>query len=51
MVKHALRIEWRDSNVTDEYDPTKHWNPKVYVYNALGELKQQITHTISKSEQ
>lgn len=36
--------------MTDEYDPTKHWNPKVYIYNALGELKQQITHTTRKTE-
>jgi hypothetical protein len=46
----SLEIEWVDSNVIDEYDSKKHWNPKVYIYNALGELKQQITHTIRKTE-
>jgi hypothetical protein len=46
----SLEIEWVDSNVIDEYDPKQHWNPKIYVYNALGELKQQITHTIRKTE-
>ncbi|CAM4812533.1 unnamed protein product [Rotaria magnacalcarata] len=46
----SLEIEWRDSNVIDVYDSKKHWNPNIYIYNALGELKQQITHTIRKTE-
>ena len=46
----SLEIEWLDSNVIDEYDSKKHWNPKIYIYNALGELKQQITHTIKMTE-
>ncbi|CAF4946942.1 unnamed protein product, partial [Rotaria socialis] len=45
----SLEIEWLDSNVIDEYDLKKHWNPKINIYNALGELKQQITHTIRKT--
>jgi hypothetical protein len=46
----SLEIEWMDPNVMDEYDSIKHWNPNVYIYNALGELKQHITHTIRKTE-
>ena len=45
-----LEIEWQDSNAIDAYDSKQHWNPNVYVYNALGELKQQITHTITKTQ-
>ena len=45
----SLEIEWVDSTMIDEYDSKKHWNPKVYVYNALGELKQQISHTTRKN--
>ena len=46
----SLEIEWLDSDVIDEYDSKKHWNPNIYIYNALGELKQQMKYTVRKSE-
>ena len=33
-----------------EYDPNKHWNPKLYVENTLNNAKEQIKYEVVKND-
>ena len=33
-----------------QYDPDEHWSPKLYIENAIGDLKQDIRHKLELVE-
>jgi hypothetical protein len=41
-------IETRDTEKT-EYDPSKHWNPKLFIENAFQEPKETISYSVSRN--
>lgn len=47
-----IESKWVE-NDTDivEYDPKKHWNPKLYIENAFQEPKEHVTYEISKENE
>lgn len=44
MAEAFIEARWidRDLSPSIKYDPEEMWNPKLYVVNGLGELKQQV---------
>ncbi len=45
-----IRSKWYENEELEEYDPNKNWNPKLFIENALHDLKEEITYTITKLE-
>jgi hypothetical protein len=41
-------IETRDTDMT-EYDPSKHWNPKLFIENAFQDPKETISYSVSRN--
>jgi hypothetical protein len=42
-----LNIEARWIDIYDSYNPSFHWNPKLFIENALQEPKQQISYQVN----
>ncbi len=53
---HALvriKCKWYHIDDTEDvydYDPKKYWYPKLYIENALHDVKEEITYKVTKSE-
>jgi len=40
-----IKARWCEKSITTEYDPNVHWNPKLFIENALNEkFKEEITY-------
>ncbi len=33
-----IRTKWYEQKIIEDYDPKKHWNPKIYIENALANV-------------
>lgn len=43
------KAKWYDTEIITEYDPKKHWNPKLFIENALHEkFKEEITYEVAR---
>lgn len=45
-----IESKWRDKRDYDniEYDPDVHWNPRLFIENAINEIKENITYRVTK---
>lgn len=43
-----IKSRWYDEDIIEEYDKDKHWNPKLFIENALYDVKQDISYSVSK---
>ena len=44
-----IESKWSDFDTSIvEYDPQKHFNPKLYIHNVLSEPKEQVKYEIEK---
>lgn len=43
-----IRSKWYDDGEIDEYDSTRHWNPKLYIENAMPDVKEEFKYTVTK---
>lgn len=42
-----IESKWTETNTSiEKYDASKHWNPKLYIQNALNEPKESNTYDI-----
>jgi hypothetical protein len=49
----SIKCKWYhidDNEDVYDYDPKKHWYPKLYIENALHDVKEEITYKVTKSE-
>ena len=46
-----IESKWTENEKLIEYDPKIHWNPMLYVENALGDVKEKVNYEIIKSDQ
>ena len=43
------KAKWFDTEIITEYDTKKHWNPKLFIENALHEkFKEEISHEVAR---
>ncbi len=33
-----LRSKWYEKKIIEDYDPKKHWNPKIYIENSISSV-------------
>lgn len=45
-----IRSKWYDEGDIEEYDRDKHWYPKLYIENAMHDVKEEIKYTVTKLE-
>lgn len=45
-----IRSKWYDEGDIDEYDRDKHWNPKLYIENAMHDVKEEVKWSVTKLE-
>ena len=45
-----IRSRWYDDEIIDQYDKNKHWNPKLFIQNALHDLKEDISYQCTKMD-
>ena len=45
-----IKSRWQDEEEIDEYDKTKHWNPKLFIENALDNVREEITYSVTRSD-
>jgi hypothetical protein len=43
-----VRSRWYDDEDIDIYDKTKHWYPKLFIENALHDVKEEISYQVDK---
>jgi hypothetical protein len=43
-----IESKWRDKHDIREYDPNFHWNPRLFIENAINEIKENITYRVTK---
>lgn len=43
-----IKAKWYDEGIIDEYDKKKHWYPKLFVENALDNVKEDIAYAVTK---
>lgn len=43
-----IKSKWYDEGDIEEYDKKKHWYPKLFIENALDNVKEEITYDITK---
>lgn len=41
-----IETKWLSNEDIVEYNSERHWNPKLYIENALQEPKEKIKHTV-----
>ena len=45
-----IRSRWYDDEIIDQYDKNKHWNPKLFIRNALHDLKEDISYHCTRMD-
>ena len=43
-----IESKWRDKLDIIEYDPDVNWNPRLFIENAINEIKENITYRVTK---
>ena len=44
-----IELFWEDDLIEgSKYDPVQNWNPKIFVQNSVGNLKQEISYKVQK---
>ena len=43
-----IKSKWYDEGDIEEYDKKKHWYPKLFIENALDNVKEEITYDVTK---
>ena len=43
-----IRSRWYDDEEIDEYDKTRHWYPKLFIVNALPDVKEEIRYRVER---
>ena len=45
-----IECKWIDIDIYGEYDPNKHWNPRLYIENALNLYHEKINYETKNLE-
>ena len=45
-----IRSRWYDDEEIDEYDKSRHWYPKLFIVNALPDVKEDIRYRVERLE-
>lgn len=45
-----IRSKWYDQGDFTEYDKNKNWYPKLYIENALHDVKEEISYSVTRLE-
>lgn len=43
-----IESKWIENNGILEYSPEKHWNPQLFIENALQEPKEKIKYSLTR---
>ena len=43
-----IRSRWYDDEEIDEYDKSIHWYPKLFIVNALPDVKEEIRYRVER---